>query len=117
MTLSNAMLLVLYAFGMGVGQVLFKMSSAAVKKPFGLSSIHDLIFNGYFVVAIILYMIMTVVWVWLLTKLPLTVAYPFSALVFVIVPLFALGFLGEPLRWTTMAGSTVIIAGVYISSL
>jgi drug/metabolite transporter (DMT)-like permease len=117
MTLLNIMLLALYSFGMAAGQILFKMSSAAVKKPFGFSTFRDLMFNGYFVAAIILYMVMTVVWVWVLTKLPLSVAYPFSAFVFVIVPLLALGFLGEPLRWTTMAGAGVIIAGIYISSL
>ena len=117
MNLTNAISLVLFPLGISLGQILFKISSVTIRKPFGVSSVIDLMFNGYFVGAIFLYGAMTFMWVWILTRLPLAVAYPFNALVFVFVPIFAFWFVGEHLRWPTLAGAAIICVGVCISAL
>ena len=47
---------------------------------------------------------------------PLHLAYPFMGLAFLIVPLLAWAFLGEPLTWQTLVGGALILAGVSLAS-
>jgi drug/metabolite transporter (DMT)-like permease len=59
----------------------------------------------------------TGLWVALLREVPLSVAYPFVALAFFLVPLMGHWVLGEALRWQTLAGAAVIVAGVWVCTL
>jgi multidrug transporter EmrE-like cation transporter len=67
-----------------------------------------------FYTACMLYAAATVLWVWLLTLIPLSAAYPFAALSFVIVPVASWWFLGEPLGGRYWAGIGLIVAGVSV---
>jgi len=57
------------------------------------------------------------IWIYVLRTLPLSLAYPLTALSYVIVPVFSFLFLHEKISWQTAAGCTVIIIGVIISHL
>ena len=59
-----------------------------------------------------LYAAETVLWIWLLTLIPLSAAYPFAALSFVIVPVASWWFLGEPPGLRYWTGIGLIVAGV-----
>lgn len=55
-------------------------------------------------------------WMLALNRLPLSHAYPFLALSFVLVLWLSAVFLGEPLTWPKVGGVALICAGVLLGS-
>lgn len=104
---------VLCVVGISLGQLLFK--KAAMALPVNAHWV-DWIFNGWLVVALGLYGVTTVLWVWILRSAPLHLAYPFMGLAFVLVPAIGWYALGEPLRWQTLIGGCLILAGVTLAA-
>ena len=51
---------------------------------------------------------------WVLRTLPLSLAYPFMALAFIIVPLLGHFLLHEPIGWRNMIGGLLIAFGVVL---
>jgi drug/metabolite transporter (DMT)-like permease len=115
MSTQNAVLLALNVLALSIGQVLFKLAAAGFggSEPF----VRQLLFNKYLIAALVVYGLATGLWVALLRQVPLHVAYPFVAMAFFFVPLMAHWVLGEPLRWQTLTGASVIFVGVWISGL
>lgn len=104
-----ALILVTVA-SLAVGQICFKLASPAFV-AFSLRSL----FSPIFIVALVIYAVATVLWVIVLSRVPLTLAYPLVALSYLIVPLLARTFLGEALQWQSFAGAVVIIVGIVLS--
>lgn len=112
MSASNVIILVLYAFGMAVGQVLFKLSADRTSSMAGDGFVKGLLGNGYFLSAVVIYGALTVLWVWILTRIPLSRAYPFVALAFVFTPALAFLLFGEsPNSWYFL-GLGLILLGL-----
>jgi drug/metabolite transporter (DMT)-like permease len=114
LTLSQALLLTIYAVGMAGGQILFK--NAALQYGADASSAPRLIGivqNGYFITAIVLYAALTLFWVWLLTFTPLSRAYPFVALAFALTPLLAGLLFGETVSARLWLGLALILSGLF----
>jgi len=65
--------------------------------------------------ALVIYGAATLLWVFVLRSVPLATAYSVFSLAFLIVPLLARVFLGEPISPNTIIGGAVIVAGVYIA--
>ncbi len=103
----------LCVLGISVGQLLFKKAASVLPDILTLPA---LLQNGWLVIALALYGITTLGWVWILRHAPLHLAYPFMGLAFLIVPTLAWGFLGEPLHWRTLAGGALIMVGVALAS-
>lgn len=97
------------------GQVLFKLTSERAGSP-DLAGIVRLLADPYLLVALAIYGFGTIVWILVLKAVPLTVAYPFMALTFCMVPLLAWLFLGETVGLRYMIGTTMIIAGLLVVS-
>jgi drug/metabolite transporter (DMT)-like permease len=106
-------LLVLTPMTIAFGQVLFKMTGARLAEgpdtPF-----YSILFNPVFIVAVFLYGVATLAWVYVLKMVPLSMAYSFMALTFVLVPLMAAFFLKEPLTVKYAIGACLIIAGLFV---
>ena len=103
-------LLAVFALLLSTGQILFKQASVVGSpKPF-----HAALFNGWMASALMLYAIATALWVWILRTTPLSIAYPFVALGFILVPLAAHYFFGEPLTTRHVVGTVLIIAGLLV---
>jgi undecaprenyl phosphate-alpha-L-ara4N flippase subunit ArnE len=100
-------------FLLSAGQVLFKFAANHSSKAG--DGLLPLLVSPYFAIALFVYAVATVCWMLVLRDVPLRLAYPFAALAFVVVPVMAAAFLGEPLKWTTFAGAALIIIGVWIS--
>lgn len=113
MSFTLSLYALLCVFSISIGQLLFKKAAAAL--PASLSA-PALLQNGWLLAALVLYGITTLGWVWVLRHAPLHLAYPFMGLAFLIVPLLAWIFLGEPLHWRTLAGGGLIMAGVALAS-
>ena len=96
------------------GQVMFKRTSERLlaRTDAGFLSIA---FDPVFIAALALYGTATLLWIYVLKTVPLSYAYSFMALTFVIVPLLSLVFLGESLSWRYAVGSALIIAGLIVT--
>ena len=104
--------LVLYAFGMATGQILFKVAADGTAGSRGF--LPSLLANPSFWVAVALYGVLTVLWVWLLTKVPLVYAYPFATLAFVFTPLLAHLVLREGFGAGYVLGSALLVGGLLV---
>ncbi|MBM7127483.1 EamA family transporter [Dyella flava] len=104
--------LILCVTGIACGQVLFKL---AAKSSQSSTSLLAALLSPYLLIGIALYGTMTLAWIWLLTKLELSRAYPFMALSFVFVPLLCVLVLGEHISARYWIGMALIICGLLIT--
>lgn len=77
--------------------------------------IGSLLVNPYFWIALFIYGAATVLWVFTLSRVPLSRAMPFVALTFAIVPIISVVALGEKLNLAYWIGVAIIAAGVYVT--
>jgi drug/metabolite transporter (DMT)-like permease len=112
MTVPSFLQTIACVVGIAIGQILFKL---AARDSAHASALGGLL-NGWLVAALILYGGATLLWVYVLRSVPLSIAYPLFALAFVIVPVLSATFLDEPLGVSSFIGGALIIAGVYIST-
>lgn len=100
---------------LAIGQILFKEFSLRLEKAGGFSqlSFADL---AVFAVAGILYAASSVLWVIALRSVPLSIAYPFMALGYILVPLAALVFYGEHLNLRYFLGAFLIMLGLVVTT-
>ena len=61
-----------------------------------------------------LYASLSAFWVWLLTTIPLSRAYPFVALSFTLTLLAGVVIFGEPLTGRLLAGGALILIGLAV---
>jgi len=103
------LLLTLSTFTAASGQLLLKA---------GAQGREDLIsfFNPFVIAGLFLYVVSTLVWIYVLSFEKLTNVYAFTALTFVLVYLGAVMLLGEKISLTTVAGIVAILFGLYLIS-
>lgn len=108
----QVILLFAYAAAMAGGQILFKL--AAVRSPAGSlgQRLAGLFYNGFFSAAVVLYALLAVLWVWILTFTPLSRAYAFVALAFILTPLAGSAVFGEPISFRFVVGVALIAVGL-----
>lgn len=120
MNANQICLLLLYAIGMAVGQLLFKMASIAylgrVKGIGGLNAALSIGTDPYFLAALSLYLLLSVFWIWILTFVPLSLAYPFVAIAFLLVPICGVLFFNETISMRGYLGMLMIAVGVALLS-
>jgi multidrug transporter EmrE-like cation transporter len=109
--------ILLSVIGISVGQVMLKLAALGSRSPSpNLHPAFALLLNAHFVGGVVLLGCSTVLWTWVLRTVPLSAAYPFTALAFVLVPTICFVFLGEPFTLKQTAGTALIIAGVLVAS-
>lgn len=111
--------LLLYSILLTTGQVLFKLSAAHVKSlvqhPLALA--HKLFNTPVFLAGCLLYALSTLLWVALLSRLPLSQAYPLViATSIILTALLGIVVFKEQLTIDKIAGLPVISLGVKILS-
>lgn len=114
---SQAALLVSYALGMAAGQLLFKQASRGIPALRGApwpEVAWGLATNPWLVGAVALYAALTLLWVWILSFTPLSLAYPFVALALAVTPLAAHWAFGEALSAGHLAGLGLVLAGLVV---
>lgn len=100
-----------------IGQVLFKAAAGQWRvQGWSWESLRSLL-SPALVVALVIYATATVMWVFALRSVPLSVAYPLFALTYVVVPLLAYFAHGEPLTGKAFVGAAIIVLGVAVSVL
>lgn len=98
--------------GIAVGQILFKLSAAALKDSGTFFDWGTALMLGS---AFALYGLTTIAWVWVLQKLELGKIYPLMALAFVLVPIGSHFILGERFSPQYFVGVALIMAGIVIT--
>lgn len=93
--------LLLNAVALAAGQLLFKSTAVRVKGLSLAAMLRSIAFVPSFYAACVLYAVATVLWVWVLTKVPLSTAYPFVGL-----------FLGETPTVGGCIGMLMVAVGV-----
>jgi drug/metabolite transporter (DMT)-like permease len=115
LTVSQILLLMVYAAGMSGGQVLFKMAALRYVAEGGVGErLLGLVCNIYFVTALVFYAGYAILWVWILSFTPLSRAYPFVALAFALTPLLGAMLFGETISLRLIVGLLFILCGLFI---
>lgn len=99
--------------GMTLGQLLFKAGADLLThaaSPFQTKALVVLS------VAVCLYGLTTLGWIWILQRVELGRIYPFMALAFVLVPVASHFVFGERLTFAQLVGSTLILIGIAVSA-
>ena len=100
---------------MAAGQTLFKLGSRG-KEIHSLLDLIRLFFSPIILLALALYGCTTGLWLYILSKTPMSYAYPIQALAYPIVLLVSLLLFKEHISWTSWLGVAIIICGVAIAT-
>jgi undecaprenyl phosphate-alpha-L-ara4N flippase subunit ArnE len=93
------------------GQVLFKIVSSRISPA---TTLVGMVLDPYFVAAMIVYMLATFLWLYVLKIVPLGAAYTFTSLGFLIIPLISAYFFGEMLTWKYFIGTFLVMSGLVL---
>lgn len=104
--LSNTILLV-------TGQTLWKIGAGKIEFS-GLKAMVNMALSPWIVIGGILYVIATVIWIYLLSKLPLSLLYPLQSVAYILGLLVAYFLFKEIIPITRWIGVLVILLGVYL---
>ena len=100
---------------MVTGQMMFKYGSAG-KSIASIADIIKLLFSPIIFTALCIYGVTTMLWLYILSKTPISYAYPIQALAFPIVLIASMFLFNEsipPMRWV---GVIIIMCGVFIAT-
>ncbi len=96
--------------GMSGGQILFKVLGGTFREKGALA----LASSPVFYLAGGLYVGVTLLWIYLLSREPLSRVYPATALVLALVSIAGVVLFREPATWQLAAGIALIVAGVLL---
>jgi drug/metabolite transporter (DMT)-like permease len=113
-------LVILFSFGMGLGQILFKFVAQRQLnsgfEPTLWGRLYFLLTDWMFLAGVALYGILLVYWVWLQTFLPLARSYPFTLLSIVIAAAGGYFLFKETITLNFAIGMALVAAGLLVSS-
>lgn len=98
------------------GQVLFKLAGGRIdgRTATGAMGVLHTLLDPFLLVALAIYGTATILWIYVLRHVPLSQAYPFMALSFVLVPLASWLFFGETLGLRYWIGAGLLLSGMAI---
>ncbi len=97
-----------------VGQFILKLGSADVRTGDGIWATLLSFINIKISAAVACFVVSMVLWVFVLRKMELSIAYPMVSLGYVFVMLLSFYFLHEQLSLTKFLGTGLIVAGVVV---
>lgn len=113
----NTVGLVGFALMLAAGQLLFKLTAERAPVIRGLGDLRHLLAEPMLWLALVLYGVATLLWIFLLQRVALSQAYPFAALGFVLVPIGAAVLFGERLTASLLIGTAFIVVGICVTTL
>lgn len=113
MTFNNFLLILLNTIVLVSGQFLFKFGLQSKNASFeSIVSIIKMFISPYIISGLGLYGLATVLWLFILTKVPLSVAYPIQSIAYVLAVVGAYFVFNEPLTVSKILGCIIIMIGV-----
>lgn len=113
MNVINTVACLFLAASLAGGQVLFKFAAIDIQQRVGRSWL-SVMWSPWLISALIVYGISTILWLWILAKMPLSRAYPFALLGTAAVPVLANLVFGESLPPLYLAGVVLVLLGLLI---
>ncbi len=101
---------------LAIGQLLFKTVAVRLGDRGFLTLIDDPKTLMIFISSLVLYGLATIGWIWGLRTIPLSTAYLFMSLAFILVPLAAWFVLGEPISTRFILGTALIVIGIVVAT-
>lgn len=114
MTLTTHILALLCVLIISTGQFLFKIAANALKVAGTFFDVTVLLASG---TALAIYGVATVMWIIVLQDAPLSRAYPYMALSFVLVALAGWLFFREGISVGQIAGLGLIVSGLVVAAV
>jgi len=96
------------------GQLLLKRGVVASSLTPNIGSVLSTVFSPLVFTGLLLYGISAIIWLFVLQRFPLSVAYPSLALMYVVVVILSFFLLKEPLTFYKISGILLIVLGVYL---
>jgi multidrug transporter EmrE-like cation transporter len=97
------------------GQVLLKYAMIQVGPlNYSLSVIFRALSQPYLPLALFIYVLALFLWLEVLSKTPLSIAYPILAVTYVLVPLLSYIIFNEPIKNNQLIGTFLILVGIAI---
>ncbi|MBU0904787.1 MAG: EamA family transporter [Firmicutes bacterium] len=113
MTLFNAFLILLNTLILVSGQFLWKIGMTNRSVSFdSIGAIFRVMISPYILSGLFLYGMATVLWLFILTKVPLSVAYPIQSIAYILAVFGAYFFFQEEITLWKIIGVFLIMAGV-----
>lgn len=103
-----------------LGQTLFKTGVTRVTFPDSagpLNKVASLLFSPWVLAGLSAYAVGTILWLFALRRVDLSLAYPFVAMSFIMVAASGVFLLGEPLTLAKAAGLALIVSGLLLLAL
>jgi len=100
-----------------VGQFILKLGAGEIRTGQDLGTLIMSFINLKIIVAVSCFALSMVLWVFVLRKMELSIAYPMVSLGYVFVMLLSYFFLQEQLFFTKILGTGLIVAGVVVLNI
>lgn len=113
MTILNFLLILVNTLILVSGQFLWKFG--VMQREASFQSIQDIVslfLSPYILTGLSLYGVATVLWLFILTKVPLSIAYPIQSLAYIFAVFGAYFIFNEPLTVAKIVGVLFIMLGV-----
>ena len=118
MTNSNLVAIIFTVFMSASAQVLLKLGALKIpsERFTGVNSetalaFFSVLFSKYIFTGMLIYVFSAVMWIWVLTKVDLSLAYPFVSLSFIITFGFGVTLFQEPMSAMKLFGTAIIMVG------
>ncbi|ASA26520.1 hypothetical protein B9T62_28965 [Paenibacillus donghaensis] len=98
---------------LATGQIFFKLGLGKIGGV-NLNNAWKAMFNIHIIAGLILYVFATLIWFVVLSRIPLSVAYPIQSIAYVLGLLAALLIFNEPVSAMKWLGMMIIMLGVVI---
>lgn len=102
-----------FSLALPIGQVMFKWGAVYHANQTGPLAL-KLVTNWPLLGAFAWYGLTSLFWFYILTKVPLSRAYPFAMAGTGLVPLLAFFIFKEPISWRMAAGFALMLAGLFV---
>ncbi|WP_010094810.1 EamA family transporter [Ornithinibacillus scapharcae] len=109
----NYILLMINVLFLVFGQYLWKVGMTKIG-TWGPGTILDLIKSPYIIGGGLVYVFATLIWLFILTRMPFSIAYPFQSLAYVFGIVMGYLVFKEAVTPTQWVGAAVIVLGVYL---
>jgi len=117
MSLINFLIILLNTLILVTGQFLWKYGMMGKTLRLDLVSITKILFSPFILSGLVLYGMATILWLLILSRVPLSVAYPVQSIAYIIAVFGAYFMFHEPLSLTKIIGVIFIILGVSLIGL
>ena len=114
MNLTNLVVIVLTVLLSAIAQLLLKIgvtNSTGGEKIGGMADLLKLFFSLPVMGGVTIYGLSVLVWLWVLSRVPLSIAYPFVGLSFIFTLIFGYFILGENVNAWRIFGTLLIACG------